>query len=118
MLGTLVRLSENDRPAGIQAEVLRAVSNMVVLLDEQFLVHSAVHKAVLRLLRNCVGDDIQEQLDGRKQLMGAARNVVRAQPSEHEEDCMCPFLSSNLNINYFYSGQPVVHFMQSHSHLS
>jgi len=86
VLGTLVRLSENDRPAGIQAEVLRAVSNMVVLLDEQFLVHTAVHKAVLRLLRNCAGDDIQEQLDGRKQLMGAARNVVRAPPSEHEED--------------------------------
>lgn len=86
VLGTLVRLSESDRPAGIQAEVLRAVSNMVVLLDEQFLVHSAVHKAVLRLLRNCVGDDLQEQLDGRSKLMGAARNVSRAQPSEHEED--------------------------------
>ncbi|KAF8201804.1 Retinoic acid induced 16-like protein-domain-containing protein [Pholiota molesta] len=86
VLGTLVRLSENDRPPGIQAEVLRAVSNMVVLLDEQFLVHSAVHKAVLRLLRNCVGDDLQEQLDGRSKLMGAARDVVRSQPSEHEED--------------------------------
>ncbi|PPQ86244.1 LOW QUALITY PROTEIN: hypothetical protein CVT25_005573 [Psilocybe cyanescens] len=86
VLGTLVRLSETDRPAGIQAEVLRAVSNMVVLLNEQFLVHTAVHKAVLRLLRNCVGDDIQEQLDGRSKLMGAARNVVRSQPSEHEED--------------------------------
>ena len=87
VLGTLVRLSETDRPAGIQAEVLRAVSNMVVLLDEQFLVHTAVHKAVLRLLRNCVGDDLQEQLDGRNKPMGAARNAVRAQPSEHEEDC-------------------------------
>ncbi|KAF9482789.1 hypothetical protein BDN70DRAFT_391848 [Pholiota conissans] len=86
VLGTLVRLSENDRPPGIQAEVLRAVSNMVVLLDEQFLVHSAVHKAVLRLLRNCVGDDLQEQLDGRSKLMGAARDLVRSQPSEHEED--------------------------------
>ncbi|KJA27180.1 hypothetical protein HYPSUDRAFT_158290 [Hypholoma sublateritium FD-334 SS-4] len=86
VLGVLVRLSETDRPPGIQAEVLRAVSNMVVLLDEQFLVHSAVHKAVLRLLRNCVGDDLQEQLDGRSKLMGAARDVIRTQPSEHEED--------------------------------
>jgi len=60
---------------------------MVVLLDEQFLVHSAVHRAVLRLLRTCVGDDIQDQLDGRNKVMGAARNVIRAQPSEHEEDC-------------------------------
>ena len=86
MLGNLVKLAETDRPSGVQAEVLRAIQNMVVLLDEQFLVHSAVHKAVLRLLRNCVGDDIQEQLDG-KRLMGAARNAVRGQPSEYEEDC-------------------------------
>lgn len=65
---------------------------MVVLLDEQFLVHSAVHKAVLRLLRNCVGDDIQEQLDGRNRVVGAARVSVRGQPSEYEEDrtsCYC-----------------------------
>ncbi|EMD38541.1 hypothetical protein CERSUDRAFT_113722 [Gelatoporia subvermispora B] len=86
VLGTLVKLSESDRPFGIQAEVLRAVQNMVVLLDEQFLVHSAVHKAVLRLLRNCVGDDIQEQLDGRNKVMGAAGNAARNQPSEYEED--------------------------------
>lgn len=58
---------------------------MVVLLDEQFLVHSVVHRAVLRLLKTCVGDDIQEQLDGRR-VMGAAGTVVRAMPSEYEED--------------------------------
>jgi len=88
VLGTLVRLSETDRPSGIQAEVLRAVQNMVILLDEQFLVHSVVHKAVLRLLRNCVGDDIQEQLDNQnRKVMGAAKNIVRSSPSEYEEDC-------------------------------
>ncbi|KAF7304870.1 hypothetical protein MKEN_01201200 [Mycena kentingensis (nom. inval.)] len=86
VLGTLVRLSETDRPSGIQAEVLRAVQNMVVLLDEQFLVHSAVHRAVLRLLRNCAGDDMQEQLDGKNKVMGAARNAIRSQPSEYETD--------------------------------
>ncbi|OBZ75391.1 hypothetical protein A0H81_04375 [Grifola frondosa] len=87
VLGALVKLSETDRPFGIQAEVLRSVQNMVVLLDEQFLVHSAVHKAVLRLLRNCVGDDLQEQLDGRnRKIMGAAGNAARSQPSEYEED--------------------------------
>jgi hypothetical protein len=90
VLGTLVRLSEHDRPAGIQVEVLRAVQNMVILLDEQFLVHSAVHKAVLRLLRNCAGDDIQEQLDNQnRKVMGAAKNIVRSSPSEYEEDREC-----------------------------
>ncbi|TCD69706.1 hypothetical protein EIP91_006473 [Steccherinum ochraceum] len=86
VMGTLVKLSESDRPSGIQAEVLRSVQNMVVLMDEQFLVHSAVHKAVLRLLRGCVGDDIQEQLDGRNRAMGAASSSTRSQPSEYEED--------------------------------
>ncbi|KAF7322964.1 hypothetical protein HMN09_00076000 [Mycena chlorophos] len=86
VLGTLVRLSETDRPFGIQAEVLRAVQNMVILLDEQFLVHSAVHRAVLRLLRNCAGDDLQEQLDGKNKLLGAAQNAMRSQPSEYETD--------------------------------
>ncbi|KAI0798043.1 Retinoic acid induced 16-like protein-domain-containing protein [Abortiporus biennis] len=86
VLGTLVKLSETDRPFGIQAEVLRSVQNMVVLMDEQFLVHSAVHKAVLRLLRSCVGDDIQEQLDGKNRVMGAAGNIRQSQPSEYEED--------------------------------
>lgn len=94
VLGTLVRLSETDRPPGIQVEVLRAVQNMVILLDEQFLVHSAVHKAVLRLLRNCAGDDIQEQLDNRsRKVMGAAKDIIRSSPSEYEEDreFPCPF---------------------------
>lgn len=86
VLGTLVRLSEADRPSGIQAEVLRAVQNMVVLLDEQFLVHSAVHRSVLRLLRNCAGEDLQEQLDGKNRLVGAAKNATRSQPSEYEQD--------------------------------
>lgn len=85
-----MRLSEPDRPSGIQVEVLRTVQSMVVLLDEQFLVHSVVHRAVLRLLKTCVGDDIQEQLDGRNRVMGAARNAVRASPTEYEEDCTCP----------------------------
>ena len=88
VLGTLVRLSEPDRPSGIQAEVLRTVQNMVVLLDEQFLVHSAVHRAVLRLLRTCVGDNIQEELDGRSKVMGAAGVSARRSRSEYEEDCV------------------------------
>ncbi|TDL27460.1 hypothetical protein BD410DRAFT_740534 [Rickenella mellea] len=86
VLGTLVGLSQPDRPSGIQMEVLRSVQNMVVLLDEQFLVHSAVHRAVLRLLRTCVGDEISEQLDGRSKAMGAAGSVTQSPPSVYEED--------------------------------
>jgi hypothetical protein len=71
---------------------------MVVLLDEQFLVHSAVHRAVLRLLRNCVGDDIQDQLDGRNKVMGAAGSASRSQPSEYEKDCMCTFVQDVVTL--------------------
>ena len=110
VLGTLVRLSETDRPPGIQVEVLRAVQNMVILLDEQFLVHSAVHKAVLRLLRNCAGDDIQEQLDNRsRKVMGAAKDIVRSSPSEYEEDREFPVHFSVRNL--FRRGNTVVNLL-------
>lgn len=86
VLGTLVRLSEPDRPAGVLAEVLRTVSNMVVLLDEQFLIHSAVHKAIIRLLRACTGDEFQDKVDGKNRVVGAAAEVLRAPPSDYELD--------------------------------
>jgi hypothetical protein len=118
VLGTLVKLSEPDRPSGIQAEVLRAVQNMVVLLDEQFLVHSAVHRAVLRLLRNCVGDDIQEQLDGRNKIMGAAKDAVRSQPSEYEEDCESAVVHvASHALMLIYSGQLALYSLQPHSNI-
>lgn len=116
-MGTLVRLSEPDRPSGIQAEVLRAVQNMVVLMDEQFLVHSAVHRAVLRLLRNCVGDDLQDQLDGRTRVMGAAKNAVRSQPSEYELDRESRVHEQTSWFTPFYSGQSTLYIVQSYPHL-
>lgn len=117
VLGHLVRLSEADRPFGIQAEVLRAVANMVVLLDEQFLVHSAVHKAVLRLLRGCVGDQIEEQVDGRAKPMGAASNAVRSTPSEYEEDRKCQAFKIYTSLLTWISCGPSLHFMQSNTKL-
>lgn len=83
VLGDLVGLSEIDRPFGIQAEVLRMIIQLVSSLDEQFLVHSAVHKAVIRLLRICVGDETEEPLDGSRP-MGAAGASLHSDPSEYE----------------------------------
>ncbi|KAF8329156.1 Retinoic acid induced 16-like protein-domain-containing protein [Cantharellus anzutake] len=82
VLGTLVRLSEIDRPFGIQAEVLRVITKLVSALDERFLVHSAVHKAVIRLLRTSVGEEL-DHVDGARP-MGAASISVRAEPSDYE----------------------------------
>jgi len=88
VLSNLVFLAEADRPAGVLAEVLRTVSSMIVSLDERFLVHTGVHKAVIRLLRTCAGDELQERIDGRvkNRNMGAAGAAVRQNPSEYEED--------------------------------
>ncbi|KAG8689150.1 hypothetical protein FRC11_003980 [Ceratobasidium sp. 423] len=86
ILGTLVSLSEADRPFGVQAEVLKTVGNLVVLMDEQFLVHAAVHKAVLRLLRVCVGDLIDEIPSSSSKAMGAASVSQRTSIANYEED--------------------------------
>lgn len=42
VLSELEKLADNDRPAGIKAEVLNAFNLLVALLDEKFLVHNAV----------------------------------------------------------------------------
>ncbi|KAG8902862.1 hypothetical protein FRC00_000498, partial [Tulasnella sp. 408] len=86
VLNTLVKKSEEDKPFGIQAEVLRTISNLVVMLDEKFLVHSTVHKAVIRLLQACMGEEITEQTAGKGKAMGAAGAAGRLSPSEYEED--------------------------------
>ncbi|CEL59859.1 Protein FAM160B1 OS=Homo sapiens GN=FAM160B1 PE=2 SV=1 [Rhizoctonia solani AG-1 IB] len=86
ILGTLVSLSEADRPFGVQAEVLKTVGNLVVLMDEQFLVHAAVHKAVLRLLRVCIGDLIDEVPSSSSKAMGAASVSQRTSIANYEED--------------------------------
>ncbi|QRV87695.1 copper resistance-associated P-type ATPase [Ceratobasidium sp. AG-Ba] len=86
ILGTLVSLSEADRPFGVQAEVLKTVGNLVVLMDEQFLVHTAVHKAVLRLLRVCVGDLIDEVPQTSTKAMGAASVSKKSSIANYEED--------------------------------
>jgi hypothetical protein len=56
------------------------------MLDEHFLVHTAVHRPILKLLKICVGDELEENLDGHGRVMGAASVSKRAKPSQYEED--------------------------------
>ncbi|KAG9086293.1 hypothetical protein FS749_003742 [Ceratobasidium sp. UAMH 11750] len=55
-------------------------------MDEQFLVHAAVHKAVLRLLRVCVGDLIDEVPQSSSKAMGAASVSKKSSIANYEED--------------------------------
>ncbi|CAO3585862.1 unnamed protein product [Absidia cylindrospora] len=58
VLQYLVNVSEKmDYPEGIRGEAIRTIASMVDLLDDRFLVHNAVHKPTIKLLRFCVLDD-------------------------------------------------------------
>ncbi|RCH80045.1 hypothetical protein CU098_003715, partial [Rhizopus stolonifer] len=64
LLQYLVNVSEKmNYPEGIRGESIRMIASMVDLLDERFLVHNAVHKPTIRLLRFCVLDERQRELD-------------------------------------------------------
>lgn len=63
VLQYLVTVAEKaDYPVGIRGEAIRAIASMVDLLDDRFLVHNAVHKPTIKLLRFCVLDDRQSEL--------------------------------------------------------
>lgn len=63
ILQYLVNVAEKaDYPVGFRGEAIRMIANMVDLLDDRFLVHNAVHKPTVRLLRFCVLDDRQSEM--------------------------------------------------------
>ncbi|KAI8075248.1 Retinoic acid induced 16-like protein-domain-containing protein [Gongronella butleri] len=60
VLQYLVNVTEKtDYPEGLRGEAIRTIASMVDLLDDRFLVHNAVHKPTIKLLRFCVLDDQQ-----------------------------------------------------------
>lgn len=64
VLQYLVNAAEKaDYPVGFRGETIRMIANMVDLLDDRFLVHNAVHRPTVRLLRFCVLDDTQSELN-------------------------------------------------------
>ncbi|KAG0262445.1 hypothetical protein BG011_010162 [Mortierella polycephala] len=60
VLVKLVNNAEGDQPRGIMGETIRTIATMVNLLDDRFLVHNAVHKPTVKLLRTCAsGAELQ-----------------------------------------------------------
>ncbi|KAK3808656.1 MAG: Retinoic acid induced 16-like protein-domain-containing protein [Benniella sp.] len=53
ILAKLVNNAEGDEPKGIMGETIRTIASMINLLDDRFLVHNAVHKPTVKLLRTC-----------------------------------------------------------------
>ncbi|KAJ1562883.1 hypothetical protein HK096_009454 [Nowakowskiella sp. JEL0078] len=54
MLGHLIRVSEADVPLRFRAEVNHFITQLIGLMDGQFLVQNAVHRPVLYLLRRAL----------------------------------------------------------------
>ncbi|KAG0049445.1 hypothetical protein BGZ83_005766 [Gryganskiella cystojenkinii] len=63
VLTKLVNNAEGDQPRGIMGETIRTIAAMINLLDDRFLVHNAVHKPTVKLLRTCAsGSEPQGEL--------------------------------------------------------
>ncbi|KAF9906606.1 hypothetical protein BX616_000670 [Lobosporangium transversale] len=45
--------AEGDSPRGIVIETIRTIASMINLLYDRFLVHNAVHRPIVKLLRTC-----------------------------------------------------------------
>ncbi|EGG08970.1 uncharacterized protein MELLADRAFT_115875 [Melampsora larici-populina 98AG31] len=59
--GTLVALSLPDQPVGVKGLVIGFFLSLVVFMDEHFVVHSKVHKPLVRLLRSCVEPELDAE---------------------------------------------------------
>ncbi|KAF9353587.1 hypothetical protein BGX26_008660 [Mortierella sp. AD094] len=53
--------AEGDKPRGIIGETIRTMASMINLLDDRFLVHNAVHKPTVKLLRTCCAPGIEPE---------------------------------------------------------
>ncbi|CEP16382.1 hypothetical protein [Parasitella parasitica] len=58
----VINAEKADYPVGIRGEAIQMINSMIELLDDRFLVHNAVHKPTIKLLRFCVLDDRQSEL--------------------------------------------------------
>ncbi|CAJ0627407.1 4822_t:CDS:2 [Entrophospora sp. SA101] len=62
VLKELAELAKEDVPQGIRGEIIRAVRELIDLLDDRFLVHNSVHQPTVTLLRTCVQDEQQREM--------------------------------------------------------
>ena len=74
--------------------MLRALNNLIVLLPDKFLVHNSVHRPLRRLLKSCIGDDVEEgETHGSAKRLGAAGVDFRGDVEGDLVDLMCVLCS-------------------------
>ncbi|KAF9435587.1 hypothetical protein BGZ76_005939 [Entomortierella beljakovae] len=75
VLAKLVNNAEGDQPRGIMRETIRAIASMINLLDDRFLVHNAVHKPTVKLLRTCASSTENESASYHEDLVDLMYNI-------------------------------------------
>lgn len=116
ILTELVHLSVDDRPKGVRGEVVRALKDLVILLDEKFLSRQAANKPISQLIQLCLDEDAAlYQLDDYSfDTSGSSTQLAATTEDDYEEDLvdlMCHIASRIRNtpdlLQIFYSDEPV-----------
>ncbi|GAC96410.1 hypothetical protein PHSY_003990 [Pseudozyma hubeiensis SY62] len=119
ILTELVHLSVDDRPKGIRGETIRALKDLIILLDEKFLSRQAANKPISQLIQLCLDEDaVRYQLDDDSfDMSGPDAPLPAAHDPEYEEDLvdlMCHIASRIRNtpdlLQIFFTDEPVDDF--------
>ncbi|KAF6767108.1 Retinoic acid induced 16-like protein [Kalmanozyma brasiliensis GHG001] len=102
ILTELVHLSVDDRPKGIRGETIRALKDLIILMDEKFLSRQAANKPVSQLIQLCLDEDaVRYQLDDDSfDMSGSNAPPSAAEDNDYEEDLvdlMCHIASRIRN---------------------
>ncbi|CBQ71779.1 conserved hypothetical protein [Sporisorium reilianum SRZ2] len=114
ILTELVHLSVDDRPKGIRGETIRALKDLIILLDEKFLSRQAANKPISQLIQLCLDEDaLRYQLDD-DSFDASNMPPAAAQDNDYEEDLvdlMCHIASRIRNtpdlLQIFFTDEPV-----------
>ncbi|TKY86719.1 hypothetical protein EX895_004359 [Sporisorium graminicola] len=114
ILTELVHLSVDDRPKGIRGETIRALKDLIILLDEKFLSRRAANKPISQLIQLCLDEDaVRYQLDD-DSFDASNAPPAAAQGNDYEEDLvdlMCHIASRIRNtpdlLQIFFTDEPV-----------
>ncbi|SNX83334.1 uncharacterized protein MEPE_02041 [Melanopsichium pennsylvanicum] len=116
ILTELVHLSVDDRPKGIRGETIRALKDLIILLDEKFLSRQAANKPISQLIQLYLDEDATRfQLDDDSFDASASNEPATVtQNTDYEEDLvdlMCHIASRVRNtpelLQIFFTDEPI-----------
>ncbi|SPO24746.1 uncharacterized protein UTRI_01718_B [Ustilago trichophora] len=116
ILTELVHLSVDDRPKGIRGETIRALKDLIILLDEKFLSRQAANKPISQLIQLCLDEDAARfQLDDDSfDASGSGTTTAASADTDYEEDLvdLMSHIASRIRntpdlLQIFFTDEPV-----------